>query len=222
MVVGFEAAKVLSTGASNLIAGRTAGYELKFGNENTIVGNLAGFKYQGDRSILIGMEAGKELSVPSAVTSETAIACKKIKMTGSEGKGFVNNAQVCITALTAGVTGLAVGVRYYVVGAAASEFELAATEGGAGIAVATHKIETNTEMAVLHSNRLVIHNNYNAEAAIEGQFFSTFGSAGIETLRFNAEKLGFFKHAPAARKTITAEASAKALIEYLKEIGLCG
>lgn len=79
-----------------------------------------------------------------APTANTIITSSVINMTGSLANGFINNAKVLAEKLTAGVTGLVEGNYYFVVGATANTFELAATEGGAGIKIAGHELEAAT------------------------------------------------------------------------------
>ena len=84
-------------------------------------------------------------------TSNTAIGSSVLNLTGAKSKGFTNGATVVVRKLTASITGLLVEKRLlYVVGEATNTFELAYEEGGAGIKVAGHELETaSTEFALL-------------------------------------------------------------------------
>ena len=73
---------------------------------------------------------------------EATISSKKIKLSGSEGKGFTNGKIVVFRSLTGSVTGLIAGRPYYVVGAATNEFEVALEEGGTGVEVTGHALES--------------------------------------------------------------------------------
>jgi hypothetical protein len=79
-----------------------------------------------------------------APTANTAIGSGVINLTGALNAGWVNNFRVSFNSITGGVTGLATGVSYFVVGAATNSFELSLTEGGPAVLVAGHELETGS------------------------------------------------------------------------------
>jgi hypothetical protein len=125
-----------------------AGYLTTLGNNEALNAATRGEKPTAWMKFVGLFKSLREEALTSETTSGT-----KLKMTGSEGKSYVNEKVVVFPEINGKVTkgekveGLYVGCPYYVVEAATNEFGVALTRAGSAITPGT--IKTTTKVTLL-------------------------------------------------------------------------
>ena len=217
--VGVQAMEFNTTGINNVAVGGSALEENTTGSKNVAIGvnALGGGELGSGNTGAINTAVGSgALERNKAGKANVAVGNQVLSQNteASENTAVGNGA---LTAITTGAKNVALGA--FAGEAAVTGKENTYLGFGAGAAmtgsgnVCLGYNAGNTGAG--GSNELYIHNARATEPLILGEFPNA-------KLQLNASEIGFFKHAVGKQKAIVAEASAKALIEYLKELGLCG